>query len=101
MRFILGLATGVVVGAVAATISQTQSGQDIRAEFDRIRHDIEKRDFEALGAHLEERFTKLQASLEERFAEVAGAADEAAAQAEEALEEAEAEAEEATETVGA
>jgi gas vesicle protein len=76
-RFVLGLVTGVVVGVAAATISSSESGQDIRVEFERIRSDIEKRDFEALGTHLEERFKELQANLEERFAQMGDQAGEA------------------------
>ena len=105
-RFIIGLVSGIAIGAAVTAASQGQSGQDLRAEFERIRSDIEKRDFEALGAHLEERFKELQSSLEDRFAqaeetleeteaaaeEAAEAADEAAAAAEEAAEEVEAEA---------
>jgi gas vesicle protein len=100
MRFFIGLITGVAVGIAAATISQGQAGQGIRAEFDLIRRDLEKRDFDAIGTHLEERFNQLQASLEERFAEAQEAAEEAAADAEDAVaqaEEAAAEAEEAVE----
>jgi gas vesicle protein len=101
-RFVLGLVSGVAIGVAAAGMSQSQSGQDLRAEFDRIRNDLQQGNFDALGAHLEERFKELQASLEERFAEVeeqvANAADEAAeaaADAEEAIEEAADEAREA------
>jgi gas vesicle protein len=85
LRFIFGLVAGVAIGAAATAVSQGQSGQDLRVEFERIRSDIEKRDFDALGAHLEERFKELQSSLEERFAE----ADEAAEDAEDAAEDAE------------
>ncbi len=74
-RFILGLVSGAAIGVAAATISAGDSGRDIRAEFEHIRADIEKRDFEALGTHLEERFKELQASLEERFSEVQKSAD--------------------------
>lgn len=104
IRFVLGLVSGVAIGAAAANLSQGQSGQDIRAEFERIRNDLQERNFDALGAHLEERFKELQANLEERFAEVQEAADEAndavedaAEEAEEAIEEAEAVVEEAAE----
>ena len=69
-RFVLGLLSGVAIGVAAASMSQGQSGQDLRAEFDRIRNDLQQGNFDALGAHLEERFKELQASLEERFAEV-------------------------------
>ena len=82
IRFVLGLVSGIAIGAAAANLSQSQSGQDIRAEFDRIRNDLQERNFDAVGTHLEERFKELQANLEERFAEVqeaaAGAAEEAA-----------------------
>jgi gas vesicle protein len=101
-RFIIGLVTGVAIGAAAASASQGPSGQDLRAEFDRIRRDLQQGDFDALGSHLEERFKELQASLEARFAEVeeaaaeaADEADEAAAEMEEAAEEMEEAAEEA------
>ena len=101
-RFVLGLMSGVAIGVAAANMSQSQSGQDLRAEFDRIRNDLQQGNFDAVGAHLEERFKELQASLEERFAEVeeqvaeaADAADAAADEAEEAVEEAAEEAKEA------
>ena len=97
MRFIFGLITGVAIGAGAATVAASQSGRDIRVEFDRIRADLEKRDFDAVGAHLEERFKELQSSLEERFAAAGDSAEEAAHDAEEAMEEI---VEDAEETVG-
>jgi uncharacterized membrane-anchored protein YhcB (DUF1043 family) len=90
-RFVLGLISGVAIGAAAASMSQGQSGQDLRAEFDRIRSDLQEGNFDKLAAHLEERFKELQASLEQRFAEV----EEQAAEADEALEEAADEAREA------
>ena len=71
----------MAVGVAAATISATGSGPEIRAEFERIRSDIERRDFDALGAHLEERFKDLQASLEERFSQAGEAAKDTAAEA--------------------
>ena len=87
-RFVIGLVTGVAIGVAAATVSQGQSGQDLRAEFDRIRSDLQEGNFDALGAHLEERFKELQANLEARFAEVEEMAEEAADEAAEAAEEA-------------
>jgi len=98
-RFVLGLISGVAIGVAAANLSQSQSGQDLRAEFDRIRNDLQDGNFDALGAHLEERFKELQANLEQRFVEVEKAAaemaDEAAKETEEAAEAAEEEAKEA------
>lgn len=90
-RFVLGLISGVAIGAAAASMSQGQSGQDLRAEFDRIRNDLQEGNFDRLGAHLEERFKELQTSLEERFAEV----EEQAVEADQTLEEAADEAREA------
>ena len=98
-RFAIGLVTGVAIGVAAATVSQSQSGQDIRAEFERIRADLQQGDFDAVGAHLEERFKELQTNLEARFAEVEGAAEDAAERAEDAAETAEEAAEEAAEDV--
>jgi gas vesicle protein len=85
MRFIFGLITGIAIGAGAATAAASQSGQDIRGEFERIRADLEKRDFDAVGAHLEERFKDLQVSLEERFAEAGESPEEAAEDAQEVV----------------
>ena len=100
-RFVIGLISGIAIGAAAASLSQGQSGQDLRAEFDRIRNDLQDGNFDALGAHLEERFKELQANLEARFAEVQEAAAELADEAEEvakdAVETAEEVAEEAEE----
>jgi len=90
LRFIFGLVAGVAIGAAATAVSQGQSGQDLRVEFERIRSDIEKRDFDALGAHLEERFKELQSSLEEKFAEAEEAAEDAEGAAEDAEEAADA-----------
>ena len=96
-RFVIGLVTGVAIGVAAATVSQGQSGQEIRAEFERIRNDLQQGDFDAVGAHLEERFKELQANLEARFAEVEGAAEDAADAAGEAAADAADAAEEAAE----
>lgn len=68
-RFILGLISGIAIGAAAANLSQGQSGHDLRAELDRIRSDLQQGNFDELGAHLEERFKELQSYLEARFAE--------------------------------
>jgi gas vesicle protein len=87
MRFIFGLITGIAIGAGAATAATSQSGQDIRGEFDRIRADLEKRDFDAVGAHLEERFKELQHNLEERFAQAGESPADAAADAADVTEE--------------
>lgn len=96
-RFVLGLVSGVAIGVAAASMSQGQSGQDLRAEFDRVRADLQDGNFDALGAHLEERFKELQANLEQRFAEVQEAAADVADEAAEAAEEAAEDAEEAVE----
>lgn len=98
LRFIVGLVAGVAIGAAAASASQA-SGRDLRAEFELIRRDLEKRDFEALGTHLEERFKELQSYLETRWAEASAEAEEAMGGAEEAMGETEEAAAEAAEEV--
>ena len=65
LRFILGSVLGFMAGAAAAVIYSARSGHDLREEFERLRSEIQQRDFEALGSHLEERFKELQAMLEE------------------------------------
>lgn len=92
MRFILGLVTGVAIGAAVVTATSGQSGKDIRRDIERIRRDIEKRDFDAAGAHIEKRFNDLQSSLEAKFAQAGDSAKDVA-------EDAKAAAEDAAETV--
>jgi gas vesicle protein len=88
MRFILGLVTGVAIGAAVVTASSGQSGKDIRRDIERIRRDIEKRDFDAAGARIEKRFNDLQSSLESKFAQAGDAAKDVADEAEAAVDEA-------------
>ncbi len=92
-RFIFGLVTGVAIGAAAASMSQG-SGQDLRAEFDRFRNDLQQGDFDAFSARLESRLKELQTSLETRFTEFQAAVEEASEEAEDGAEEVAQEAEE-------
>jgi gas vesicle protein len=70
MKFILGLLTGLVLGAVGTVAYSLQSGRDLREAFDEVRSDLDQRDFEALGTRLEARVSELQTRLEERIAQV-------------------------------
>ena len=70
MKFILGLLTGLVLGAVGTVAYSLQSGRDLREAFDEVRSDLDQRDFEALGTRLEARVAELQTRLEERIAQV-------------------------------
>ena len=67
MRFILGLFAGTLVGAATAVLYSNQTGVDLGKEFERVRADVQTRDFDALSGHLDMRFKELQSSLEERF----------------------------------
>jgi gas vesicle protein len=69
VRFILGAITGFAAGTAVAMLSSGKMGDDLRLEFERIRSDIQQRDFEALGSHLESRFKDLQASLDARLSQ--------------------------------
>ncbi len=64
MKFIVGVLGGLVAGAAGAVWYSQQTGRDLRAEFEQVRTEIKARDFDALGAHLEDRFKELQASLD-------------------------------------
>lgn len=88
MRFILGLITGAAIGVAAAAATSGQSGDDIRRDIERIRRDIENRDFDAVGAHLEKRFNELQSNLEARFAQTTDTAEATAEDAADSVEEA-------------
>jgi gas vesicle protein len=70
MRFVVGLLTGVILGAVGAVMYSAKSGRDLRETYDDIRSDLASRDFEALGSRLETRFSEMQAQLEQRIGEV-------------------------------
>jgi gas vesicle protein len=69
MRFIVGLLGGLLAGAAGAVWYSQQTGRDLREEFQQVRSEIKARDFDALGAHLEDRFKELQASVEKLVAE--------------------------------
>jgi gas vesicle protein len=86
MRFIVGLLGGLVAGAAGAVWYSQQTGRDLREEFEQVRAEIKARDFDALGAHLEDRFKELQASLEKLAADTG---QQAKSTAKEAAEEAE------------
>ncbi len=74
MRFLIGVIAGFAAGMAAATLTGGKSSDEIRAEFDRFRDEIRKRDMDALGSHLEERFKELQSGLDERLTAISEAA---------------------------
>jgi gas vesicle protein len=78
MGFVTGLVIGLVAGAGGAVYYSLQTGRDLREEFGQIRSELQQRDFEALGSHLEDRFKELQASLEERLSQAGKTAGSAA-----------------------
>jgi gas vesicle protein len=84
----MGLLTGLVVGAVGAVFYSIQTGRDLRDEFEEVRTQVQKGDFEALSNLLEDRFKELQTGLDERLAQfreaASKAADDAASTAKEA-----------------
>lgn len=74
MRFLIGVIAGFAAGMAAATLTGGKSSDELRAEFERFRNEIQKRDVDALGSHLEERFKELQAGLDERLSAISEAA---------------------------
>jgi len=78
MGFFMGLLVGLVTGAAAAVLYTVQTGRDLRQEFELMRSEVQQRDFDALGRHLEDRFKELQSGLEERISQVRDAASSAA-----------------------
>lgn len=70
MKFIFGLAVGLVLGAVGAVAYSIQSGRDLREAFDEVRSDLGRGDLDALGARLEARVTEMQTQLEARIGEI-------------------------------
>jgi gas vesicle protein len=70
MRFLIGVIAGFAAGMAAATLTGGKSSDELRAEFDRFRDEIQKRDMDALGSHLEERLKELQSGLDERLSAI-------------------------------
>jgi len=84
MKFILGLLTGLVLGAVGAVLYSVQTGRDLREAVDQVRSELDNRDLDALGTRLEARFTQMQAQLEEKIGQAREKATAAVGQATEA-----------------
>ena len=78
MGFFMGLLVGLVTGAAGAVLYTVQTGRDLRQEFEIMRSEVQQRDFDALGKHLEDRFRELQSGLEERLAQARETASKAA-----------------------
>lgn len=74
MGFFMGLLVGLVTGAAGAVLYTVQTGRDLRQEFEQMRSEVQQRDFDALGKHLEDRFRELQTGLEERVGQARDAA---------------------------
>ena len=92
MKFIVGLATGIVLGAAGAVAYSVKSGQDLRELYQGVRSDIEKGDLDALGARFESGIADLQAQMEERINQVKATAATAIDDANKAVDEARAQA---------
>ena len=86
MGFFMGLLVGLVTGAAGAVLYTVQTGRDLRQEFELMRTEVQQRDFDALGKHLEDRFRELQSGLEERITQARDTASKAADDTAEAVE---------------
>jgi gas vesicle protein len=74
VRFLIGVIAGFAAGMAVAMLTGGRSGDELRAEFERFREEIQNRDMDALGGHLDVRFKELQGGLEERLAAISDAA---------------------------
>ena len=72
--FLVGVITGFAAGMAAAVLAAGKSSGELRAEFERFRAEIQARDTDALGRHLEVRFKELQGGLEARLSAISDAA---------------------------
>jgi gas vesicle protein len=96
MKFIVGLLTGLVLGAAGAVIYSVQSGRDLREAYEQVRSDLDNRDFEALGSRIEAGFAQMQAQIEEKIGQ---ARDTAASTADQVTDAAQRTAEDAADAV--
>jgi gas vesicle protein len=72
MKFILGLLTGIVLGAIGAVLYSVSTGRDLREEYAGIRDEVMQRDFDALSKRLEDRANELQTTLQDRVNQIQG-----------------------------
>jgi gas vesicle protein len=72
MKFAFGFLAGIVVGFAAAVAYSVQTDRDLREEYAGARSDISQRDFDALGARLETRFSEMQSLIEARVNQMRG-----------------------------
>src|SRR6478672_1010388 len=70
MKFIVGVATGIVLGIAGAIAYSFKSGRDLSEVFETTKSDIENADFDEMGKQLEARISEMQSTLEERINEV-------------------------------
>ena len=64
MKFIVGVATGIVLGIAGAIAYSFKSDRDLREVFETTKSDIENADFDEMGKQLEARISEMQATLE-------------------------------------
>jgi len=74
MKFIVGLLTGLALGAAGAVAYSVTTGRDLREVYAELRSTIDARDSEAPGMRLEARFAEVQSRIEDRVAQVRGQA---------------------------
>jgi gas vesicle protein len=70
MKFVVGLLSGVVIGAVGAVAYSVQSGKDLREAYESVRSDLSARDLDALGARVEKAVADMQVVLDAQIADV-------------------------------
>jgi gas vesicle protein len=87
MKFLVGLATGIVLGAAGAVAYSIRTGTDLRESFEGVRSDLEKRDFDALSTRLESGLSELQAVMDERLNQIKASTATAIDEANKAIEE--------------
>jgi gas vesicle protein len=70
MKFVVGLLSGMVIGAVGAVAYSVQSGKDLREAYESVRSDLSKRDLDQLGTRVESAVAEMQTRMDAQIAEV-------------------------------
>jgi gas vesicle protein len=86
MKFLVGLATGIVLGAAGAVAYSIKTGTDLRESLEGVRADLEKRDLDALSARFESGLSELQAVMDERLNQIKASTASAIEEANRAIE---------------
>ena len=79
MKYLLGLATGIVIGAAGAVAYSVATGKDLRELAKEVRANIEGADVSEIGRRIDAGMAEVEATVADRINEIRGVDEHAAA----------------------